>query len=83
MSKIKSLAQFRDLIETGYEIEFNLNNQRWLLEPDQNAAYFTERRELGSGDYVKKFKDTNEVLNFEIDGKKLSELYPKMDNVQW
>lgn len=34
MSKIKSLTQFRELIETVYEIEFTLNNQRWLLEPD-------------------------------------------------
>lgn len=87
MSKIKSLAQFRELIETGFEIgfeiEFTLNNRRWLLEPDPNAPDFSQRRELGSGDYIKKFKNINEVLNFKIDGKKLSELYPNMTNVQW
>ena len=83
MIKIKSLAQFRDLIETGYEIEFTLNNRRWLLEPDPNAPDFSERRELGSGNYIKKFKNINEVLNFEIDGKKLSELYSKFDDVLW
>lgn len=27
MSKIKNLVHFRELIETGYEIEFTLNNQ--------------------------------------------------------
>lgn len=69
MSKIKSLTQFRELIETGYEIEFTLNNQRWLLEPDQTADDFSEKRELGCGNYIKKFKNIKEVLDFEIDGK--------------
>lgn len=83
MSKIKSLTQFRELIETVYEIEFALNNQRWLLEPDQTADDFSEKRELGCGNYIKKFKNIKEVLDFEIDGKKLSELYPEMRNVEW
>lgn len=46
-------------------------------------ACFIERRELGSGKYIKKFKNTDEVLNFKTNGKKLSEIYPKMVNVQW
>lgn len=46
-------------------------------------ACFIERRALGSGKYIKKFKNTNEVLNFKTNGKKLSEIYPKMVNVQW
>lgn len=69
MSKIKSLTQFRELIETVYEIEFTLNNQRWLLEPDQTADDFSEKRELGCGNYIKKFKNIKEVLDFEIDAK--------------
>lgn len=56
MSKIKSLTQFRELIETVYEIEFTLNNQRWLLEPDQTADDFSEKRELGCGNYIKSSK---------------------------
>lgn len=46
-------------------------------------ACFIERHELGSGKYIKKFKNTDEVLNFKTNGKKLSEIYPKMVNVQW
>ncbi|MEB3363472.1 hypothetical protein SDC49_19995 [Lactobacillus sp. R2/2] len=32
-------------------------------------ACFIERRELGSGKYIKKFKNTDEVLNFKTNGK--------------
>lgn len=85
MDEITSLVQFRDLIDTGYEIEFVLNNKHWLLEPDQKAPDFSERRTLACNDtdYIEKFNNTDEVLNHKINGEKLSNLWSKMREVYW
>ncbi|WEV42933.1 hypothetical protein OZX56_05130 [Lactobacillus sp. ESL0684] len=82
MNDIKSLEQFKDLIDTGYEIEFILNNKHWLLEPDQDETDFSPKRELASDDNVKKFNNTDEVLKYQIDGQRLADSWSKITKIE-
>lgn len=50
MDEITSIEQFRDLFDTGYEIEFVLNNKHCFLEPNQGVSNFSERRTLVGND---------------------------------
>ncbi|MDF7683514.1 hypothetical protein PT287_08380 [Lactobacillus sp. ESL0679] len=83
MNSIKSLNQFKDLIDTGYEIEFTLNDKHWLLEPAQDEPDFSPKRELACDNEVKKFNSTDEVLDYQIDNQRLADLLPKMTKVEW
>ena len=78
MQNLKSLNQFKELIDIGYEINFILNSKHWLVEPDQDASELSRKRELVSTDqnnldFIAKFKNTNDFLNYEIDGKKIKD----------
>lgn len=85
MKYIKSLKQFKEIIDTGYELEFVLNGKHWLIEPDQGAAEFSPRRELICNDnnFIKKFENTHELLNYKINGFSLSENWKNMSEEFW
>ncbi|WP_297816585.1 hypothetical protein [uncultured Lactobacillus sp.] len=88
MKKLQSLDQFREFIDTGFEIEFTLNGKGCLIEPDQDAEEFSPRRELASTeqnnlDYIKKFKDTNAVLEFKIEGKTIKDQWRNISNIEY
>lgn len=88
MKNFDSLDQFKERIDTGYEIEFTLNGHGWLIEPDQDATEFSERREISSTDpnnyeYIKKFKDTAGVLDFKIEGKKIVDQWREITNIRY
>lgn len=76
--KLKSLDQFKELIEVGYEINFNLGGKHWLIEPDQKAPDFSPKRELVSTDqddldFIAKFQDADDFFNYEISDKKIKD----------
>lgn len=88
MKKLKSLNQFQNLIDIGYEIKFKLNGKDWLIEPDQTAAEFSERRELvsterGNYDFVKKFKDTDELLAYKLNNKTIKDQWKLITDIDY
>lgn len=88
MKNFKSLNQFRDLVDTGYEIQFTLNGRRWLIEPDSEAPDFSDKRELIANDLLssvsnRKFKDTDDFLNYKIDGKSVKEQWNKITDINY
>ncbi|CCI85080.1 hypothetical protein FC52_GL000608 [Lactobacillus pasteurii DSM 23907 = CRBIP 24.76] len=88
MDNLDSLKQFQELIEIGYEVQFKLNNKRWLVEPDQDAPEFSEKRQLISTeadnlDFIKKFKDTSEFLNYSICGKVIKDSWKEITDIDY
>lgn len=76
--KLKSLDQFKELIEIGYEIQFTLDNKHWLVEPDQQAPDGSPKTVLVSTDqdnldFIARFKNIDDFFNYEIDGKKIKD----------
>ena len=88
MNNLKSLDQFKELIDIGYEINFALNGKGWLIEPDQNATEFSKRRvivstEPNNYDFIKKFKNTAELLDYRLNGKAIKDQWKNITNIEY
>lgn len=88
MKNLKSLDQLQELIDIGYEINFTLNGESWLIEPDQNAAEFSKRRvivstEKDNYDFIKKFKNTDELLNYKLNRKALKDQWKEITDIEY
>lgn len=71
-----SLEQLKEALEMRCEIEFTLNGRNWLVEPDQDAPDLSSNLQLVCNDedmseFLVKFKDADDFLNYEIDDKKI------------
>ena len=78
METLKSLDQFRELLEIGYELNFTLGGKHWLVEPDQQAPDSSPKTVLVSTDqdnldFIARFKNIDDFFNYEIDDKKIKD----------
>ena len=67
-----NLEQLKEALEMRCEIEFTLNGRNWLVEPDQDMSEF-----------LVKFKDPDDFLNYKIGDKKIKDVWHSMTNTYW
>ena len=74
--KVKNLNWFKDLIDTGYEVQFTLGGTHFLAEPDQQAPDDSERCVLANNDNLDEihyFNNVDELVDFSINHKPLKQ----------
>jgi hypothetical protein len=81
----KSLDEFKELVEIGYELQFVLRGTCWLIEPSDHGI---ESRHLciacdpEKEDFLVEFKDTEEFLNYRINGKRIRDQWEDITDWQ-
>jgi len=83
-----SLEKLKEALEMRCEIEFTLNGRSWLVEPDQDAPDLSSNLQLvcndeGMSEFLVKFKDTDDFLNYKIGDKKIKDVWHNMTNTYW
>lgn len=82
----KSLDEFKELVEIGYELQFVLRGTCWLVEP---SDYGIDSRHLciacdpEKEDFLVEFKDTEEFLNYKINGKQIRDQWEDITDWQY
>lgn len=83
-----SLEQLKEALEMRCEIEFTLNGRNWLLEPDQDAPDLSSNLQLvcndeGMSEFLVKFTNANDFLNYKIGDEKMKDLWHSITNTYW
>lgn len=86
--QFESLEEFVQAIEDGCEIQFSLGNTAFNLGDNSDQRVYRQltyrvQEEGQERLEIKKFKDLDQLLSFEIAGKPLSKLWQKMRNVDY
>ena len=84
--KLKSINDLKDSIDMQMEIEFKLNKKTYLLEPiyDSSGSYaIAWELSTDAGRTTNKINatDPDEVLNVQVDQKKLKDQWKDMDMI--
>lgn len=86
--QFESLEEFVQAIEDGCEIQFSLGNTAFNLGDNSDQKFYRQltyrvQEEGQERLEIKKFKDLDQLLSYEIAGKPLSKLWQKMQNVDY
>lgn len=82
----KNLAEFKELVEIGYELQFVLRGTCWLVEPGKHGI---DSRELcieydsEKENFLVEFTDTEEFLNYKINGKRIRDQWGDITDWQY
>lgn len=82
--KFNSFQEFKDALEMTLEINFTFEGNDYLIEPDPNAPYGSDRLIITNLAYPGKphsLKNALDALNYKINGKKLSAIWSQFTNV--